>query len=80
MAAVRIFASSETDWVGMCLYPDRVRSDQISSEMTYTLYFLKSSMAFSSSQRSQTRPQGLWGEQRMAQWMCCSRSFFSMSA
>ena len=36
-----------------------VCSDQISSEITYTSYFRNSSMACSSSQRSQTRPQGL---------------------
>ena len=41
--------------------------------MTVTsLAFDTASMAFSISQRSQTRPQGLCGEQNTAAWMCSS--------
>ena len=43
MATVRILASSETDWKGMCLWSPRIRSDQISSEITITSYFWNSS-------------------------------------
>ena len=37
-------------------------------------------MACSISQRSQTRPQGLNGAQKMARWMLSSRSLRSMSS
>ena len=37
-------------------------------------------MARSSSHRSHTRPQGLWGEQNTAAWMRLSTIFFSMPA
>ena len=37
-------------------------------------------MAFSISHLSQTRPQGLWGEQKMAAWIFSFLSFSSMSS
>ena len=39
MAMVLFFASSLTDWVGVCLCPVSVRSDQISSEITTQSFF-----------------------------------------
>ena len=47
---------------------------------SHTSCFLKSSMARSSSQRSQTRPQGLWGAQKTTAWIWLSTIFFSMSS
>ena len=80
MATVRILASSETLWVGMCLQSGRMMSDQISSETTQTSCFLNSSMAFSSSHSSQTRPVGLWGEHMTAAWILFSTILRSMSS
>ena len=73
-------ASSETLCVGTCLWPGRMRSLQISSDTTTQSYLRYSSMARSISQRSQTRPHGLCGEQNTAAWMSFWASLASMSS